>query len=449
MAALGIVAALVLALAPPAGLAPAAALAGAVTLVALAFWATGVIPDKLTSAGYLLAAMTLSLAPPGVVLSGFASSAFWLIFDGLMLGAAVHRSGLAARLAQAIAHRLGGSYLGLSSGIVCAGLVLAFLIPSSTGRVVLLIPIVLALADGFGLAPGSRGRSGLVLAMVFATTLPGFAILPASVPTAILIGGSEPQYGIVPSYGQYLLLHFPVLGLLKCTVIVVLTQLMFAEAPRRDSGDTEPSPLSAAEWRTGIIVLAALALWLSDRWHGLSPAWISMAAAAACLAPPGSLIGPPQLRHDINYGVLLLLAGLLGAANVVAYSGLGDYLGRLLLEALALQPGDDARSFFSLVGVSGLVALIGTLPSVPAVMTALAGDIAGATGLPVETVLMMQVPAYSTPLLPYQVVPVLIAARLGSVSIGIATRFCLLLGAITVALLIPLDYLWWRFLGVL
>jgi di/tricarboxylate transporter len=82
-------------------------------------------------------------------------------------------------------------------------------------------------------------------------------------------------------------------------------------------------------------------------------------------------------------------------------------------------------------------------------MTALAGDIAGATGLPVETVLMMQVPAYSTPLLPYQVVPVLIAARLGSVSIGTATRFCLLLGAITVALLIPLDYLWWRFLGVL
>jgi di/tricarboxylate transporter len=285
--------------------------------------------------------------------------------------------------------------------------------------------------------------------MGFATTLSGFTILPASVPNAILIGGSERLYGIVPSYGQYLLLHFPVLGLLKCVVIVALIRALFAEIPKRSGGDHKPGPLSTAEWQAGIIVVAALGLWLSDRWHGLSPAWVSMAAAAACVLPPVRLIGGVELRHDINYGVLLMLAGLLGAAGVVAHSGLGDYLGRLLLEALALQPGSDARSFFSLVGVSGLIALIGTLPSVPAVMTALAGDVAQATGLPVETILMMQVPAFSTPLLPYQALPVLIAARLGGVSVGTTTRICLLLGIITVALLIPLDYLWWSLLEVL
>ena len=365
-----------------------------------------------------------------------------------MLGAAVRRSGLAERLAQAIARRLGDSYFGLAAGIACMGLMLAFLIPSSAGRTVLLIPIVLALAKGIGLAQGSRGRSGLVLTMVFATTLPGFTILPANVPNVILIGSSEPLYGVVPSYGNYLLLNFPVLGLLKCVVIVALTQVLFAQTPRPAGGGERPGPISAAEWRVGIVVLSALALWLSDRWHGLSPAWISMAAAAVCLLPPLGLISPAQLRHDINYGVLLFLAALLGAAGVVAYSGLGDYLGRLLLEALALQPGDTARSFFSLVGVSGLVALVGTLPSVPAVMTALAGDIAVATGLPVETVLMTQVPAFSTPLLPYQVLPVLIAARLGGVSIGTATRYCLLLGLLTAAFLIPLEYFWWHVLGV-
>jgi hypothetical protein len=43
----------------------------------------------------------------------------------------------------------------------------------------------------------------------------------------------------------------------------------------------------------------------------------------------------------------------------------------------------------------------------------------------------------------------MIAMHMGGVSLRDGTRFCLALAAITLLILLPLDYFWWRLLGVL
>jgi di/tricarboxylate transporter len=88
-----------------------------------------------------------------------------------------------------------------------------------------------------------------------------------------------------------------------------------------------------------------------------------------------------------------------------------------------------------------------TIPAVPAVLAPLADDFARAAGLPVETVLMVQVLSFSTLLFPYQGPPLVVAMALGGVRFADATKMTLALAAVTVLVLMPLDYLWWRLLG--
>lgn len=62
---------------------------------------------------------------------------------------------------------------------------------------------------------------------------------------------------------------------------------------------------------------------------------------------------------------------------------------------------------------------------------------------------MIQVLGYSTPLLPYQASPIVVAMALGGVPTRAGIKLCLALAAVTFFLLLPLDYGWFRLLGQL
>ena len=114
---------------------------------------------------------------------------------------------------------------------------------------------------------------------------------------------------------------------------------------------------------------------------------------------------------------------------------------------LPLQPGHDGRAFAAVVGLTAVLDMLVTQPSIPAVMTPLAGTLAEAAGLPVDAVVMLIVVGFSTVLLPYQTPPLVVAMQLGGVPMGKGNKLCLALFAVTVLVLLPLDFLWWRLLG--
>ena len=62
---------------------------------------------------------------------------------------------------------------------------------------------------------------------------------------------------------------------------------------------------------------------------------------------------------------------------------------------------------------------------------------------------MTQVLGFAAILLPYESAPVMVAVQLANIGLGAATRLSLLLGGLTLLLLVPLAYLWWRWLGYL
>jgi anion transporter len=422
--------------------------AGALAVVSIILWATRIIPEYLTALLFFVLAMVFAVAPPSVVFSGFESDALWLIFAGLVVGLAIKLTGLGERIAHSIARNVRRQYLGLIATVVLICLVLSFLMPSSLGRAVLIVPIILELAEQVGFAEGTKGRTGLVLAAAFANSIPAFAILPANIPNMVLLAGAESIYHLPIQYGEYLALHFPVVGMVNAIAITLLITLFFSEHPKPANRATVgKKPLSTNEFKLVIILAISLGLWLTDFAHHISPAWIGLAAAIVCLLPGFGLLPPRAINEQLNYGSQFFVAGIMGVGSMVSHSGLGHILAHTILSVLPLQPGHSFKNFTSLSLTSMLVGMVTTLPGVPAVLTPLAGELAKATGLPIKTVLMTQVLGFATVLLPYQAPPLVVAIQLGGVRLSAAVKVSVSLALISLLVLIPLDYLWWRVLG--
>lgn len=450
----GLVVALALAvyLAPDTlGLDPALAPAASVVLLALGLWATAALPVHQTSLLLFVLVTVLEIAPPAVIFSGFASTGLWLVFGGLVIAAAIESTGLGRRLARLVVAHLRGSYGRIIYGTVAISVGLSFLVPAAMGRIVILLPIFQMLAGELGFARHSRGMYGVLLAVALGSFMPSFAILPANLPNMVLLGAMETLYGQSISYGQYLVLHFPVLGFAKALLLAELIRRMFPDRPAEPSGEV-PEPLppwSGAEGRLFAILLLALGFWATDWLHGISAGWIALAAGLVCLLPGIGVIDTRTFETRINFSSFVYVAGVLGMVGLIDHSGLADALGRSLLSWLPLTPDALAQNFAALVGVSTLTSLITALAGMPAVLTPLAGSMAAAADLPLLSVLMVQVIGFSSMLLPYQSAPLMVALQLARVPFGAATRLCLAQGLLTLLLLVPLNYLWWRWLGYL
>ncbi|SLN40818.1 SLC13 family permease [Oceanibacterium hippocampi] len=449
LSALSILVAVWFFVAPPDGLPPETARAFGLSLAAIGFWATGSLPEHITVIGFFLAAMLLAVAPPDVVFSGFTSSAFWLVFGGMLLGASMGHTGLGARIAGRLAGLLGGTYGGAVAGMIAAGIGLAFLMPSTMARLMLLLPIVNALAEAMGFERGSRGATGLTMATAVASFLPAFAILPATVPALVLMGTSETLFGIQQIYGTYLFTHFPVLGVLKCLLIWLIVMTLFRTPAVSRAEPAAAGPMSRAEKRLGIVLALALGFWLTDFLHGISPAWVALGAGFVCLLPGTDLLPKDVFTSRINFAPLLYVAGILGLGGVVAYSGVGGLLAESILGAGLLAPGADAQNFAVIAAAAAGLNMVATIPGSAAVMTPLAGEFAAASGLSISAVFVMQMSGFSTLLLPYQGAPVVVAMQLNQVSLGDAARVTVTLALCSVLILWPLQYLWMVLLGLL
>lgn len=428
--------------------------AGALAVAAIALWATGVLPAHLTGVAFLLFAMLLAVAPAAVVFSGFHSIAMWLVFSGLILGVAIRTTGLGAHISEYLLGVFGASYRSLVGGLIIVGMVFSLLLPSSIGRIIILLPLVIVLAERLGFYPGSKGRTGLVMAAGLGTLIPAFAVLPANVPNIVLAGSAETLYGISMTYGGYLLAHMPVTGIFRGLAIYGLILWMFpatlgpaGTAAHGSGSGTTAEPLSPQARLLALVLAAALLLWATDFLHGISPAWVALAAAFFCLMPGVGLVTGRDFDTEVSFAPVLYIVGLLGLGAVVAKTGLGEVLGHALLGVLDLTPGQDFNNYLAMIAVFTVTPMITTTPAMPAIVSPLAAEIATATGIPLWTVLMTEVTGFATIVLPYQMPPVVLTMQMGKVPYGHCARLTLALAGVSLVLLAPLNYLWWQLLG--
>ncbi|MCI2394123.1 SLC13 family permease [Aliiroseovarius sediminis] len=438
------------AFAQPAGMSTEQALTFGVMLVTLAIWGTGLVPGYVGSTFLFTALILGGLATPQDVFASFSSSAIWLVVAGFVIGAAITHSGLGARMG-AVAHpHLSKSYATLIAGLMLLSMALGFVMPSSLGRAAVLVPVGMALADALGLGKGSTGRTGVAVVIAIGTNMPSFAILPSNIPNIILSGVAEQSFGLQFSYADYLLLHYPVLGLLKSAIIVGLVLLFFpAQVQPDDTQDEQRAGSGRHQVALMAILLITLGLWATDQLHGINAAWIGLGASLVLMVPQLGFVPPPVFKSSVDFSMLLFVAGALTLGTIVSSSGLGDIIATEAFSILPLQAGQDFMNFVSLSLLGAGTSIFTTMPGVPAVLTPLAPDLAETTGFSLNAVLMTQVIGFSTVVFPYQVGPLIVAMGLAGESTRPLLKVTVALFVVTVLVLLPVDYLWWKLLGVI
>ena len=432
---------------PPQGATPHMMHAAAVLLLTIGLWATAALPEYLTGLLFLCLCMLLAIAPAVVVFSGFTSGTLWLVLGGLVLAEAVRATGLGERIARFLFGRFTLNYAGLISAAAIIALLLAFLMPATVSRVLLLLPIFAAVAQRAGFAPGSNGYTGMALAAMIVSFQCGVTVLPANAPNLVLAGAAETLYNKPIIYADYLLLHFPLLGCLKTALIIVLICKLFPAVATVPDALAKPGPMSPQERRLSMILGGALLLWATDFLHGLRPGWIALGAATLTLMPRVGALPHSAFPERIKLGSFFYVGAVLGFGAVLQDSGLGKALGGAMLSTLQLAPDNDFTNFAKLALLATVTTLFTTNPSQPALLAPLAGQMAEVAGWRIEAALMIMVVGFSLMILPYQAPPVMVGMQVAGVSLRQILRLTVSLALICLLVLMSLDFLWWRALG--
>ncbi len=421
--------------------------AAGIVLFSVTLWATSAIPIHITALIMFLVTMVLDIAPSNVTFSGFHASATWLVFGGLVITIAVQRSGLATRAVQALVAHLPAQYFAMALGIAIAGVGLAFLMPSASARAVLMAPLAMALADRLGFTENAGPRFGLVIAAALGSTVPAFGILPSTVVSMAFAGVAESIHGIRFTYFDYTLLNFPIAGALGLLIQTGLITVMFGAKPQTDGTAEKAAGWTGDERRLLTILVIALALWMTDSLHGISPAWVAMGAALLCITPRIGMLSSKVLTADVNYGPWLFIAGVIGMGAIASHTGLGAALGALLLENVPLTADGGLISFYQIFIIGGAINMVATAPIVAPIMTTFADAIAQATNWPIRAVLLAEVPSFMIFPLPHQAPPIVITMAIAGVPIRAGVRVLAVYFVIALLVILPLQYLWGRLLG--
>lgn len=443
-------------LAAPLDLALPGRLALVTFAVAIHCWVATDLPDTkvaLAAVGVLVAGGALE-APDlaGVV----ADPTVWLLAGSFVIAAAAGATGLAARLAATVAARA-GTVQGLFWRLTAALGLTAFVIPSTSGRAALAVPVFLALAAAIDDRRVVRALALLFPAVILLSAVASLIGAGAHLVTAGLVeraGGGE------LGFARWALLGTP-FAVASCalTTWVILREFLGPEqrtaAVRLRAADlgARRGPLDGAEWRVLAVVAALVALWCTEPLHGVPAAAVAVAGAVAVVAPRVGAIRPRAGAEGIDFGLLAFLAAtlLLGAALVDtgaarwladgAFAAAGGWLSASPVAAVAVVAAVSLAAHLAIVSRTARSSVL-----VPIVLA-----LAGGLGLEPAALAFLSTAAAGFCLtLPVSAKPVLMFSRLDGDTYAPADllRLARILAPVHLVLLVAFAVVVWPALGL-
>lgn len=334
----------------PVGVNELARRAAAIFVVAGVFWATEALPTYATAlcvvalevlllahdgglADALPARSPWPLAPGGArvrlsvdaFFAPLGSPIIVLFLGGLLLAAAVVKHGLDRALAVRLLSPVAGHPLRLMISVAC-GTALLSMWMSNTAATAMMLSIITPLVPR---DRASRYGTGLALAISLGANLGGMTT-PISTPPNAIATGALRAAGHEIRFFDWVLVSLPLAAVLVVGAALLL-YVMFPPLPG-EKIDTDSFAAARHErltWPAKVTLLVlgvAIALWVTEPLHGLSPAAVALLAAAALTA-----LGILD-REDINrldWNVLVLMWGGLSLGQAMQSTGLLDQVGHL------------------------------------------------------------------------------------------------------------------------
>jgi anion transporter len=310
---------------PPGGLEPRAVRFLAVLAAGTVLWAWGSFPDYVVALGMGIAWVLLRVAPAATAFAGFASSTWFLMLGILGLAAALARSGLLYRITLVAVRHFPPTFAGQASALLTAGLVSTVFIPSAQARVTFMGPLVLGLVDALKYPPRSRGSAGLALAAFTGFCLATTLFLTGT-PTCLLAWRVLPE--ATRAQVSWLAWLQAVLVLEGVSLGAALAWVAWRHRPAERTSVRATllhaqlqmlGPPSRDERVTALVALVVLAGWITQPWHGIDPAWLTL--AGLCLLLATQVLDRSALQGQVDWAFLLFMGMAFSLADLAAHVG--------------------------------------------------------------------------------------------------------------------------------
>ncbi len=298
----------------------------------------------------------------GMAFAGFANTALALVAAALFLAAAMSITGLDRRIALSILARIGTDTRAVVIGSMLVGIVLAFMVPSTTARVSCLIPIMLGIITAFGVSKSSAFAGMLMITTAQTASIWNVGIKTAAAQNMVAVGFIEKQLGKSITWLDWLVAAAPFAILMTVALYFVMMWMLppdTREVPGGQDGVrkslSELGPMRPAEMKLLAISLTLIALWATEGvLHPFDTSTTTVAAIALLFLPGINIMSWKQAQPVIPWGTIVLFGIGISLGSAILSTKGGSWLADLVV----VQFGLKQASAFAILAIMGLFLIV-------------------------------------------------------------------------------------------
>lgn len=311
---------------------------------AIVMWIFRTIPEYLPGIFVIVSCASLGLVPSNIILSGFSSETFMMVFSVLCMTILIARSGLISRCILNLLRLLPAKEGYFNSTFFISFAFLTPLIPSIVSRTQLAATSLTNFIKILKLETKNEHITKLVANSFFGTTLFSSIFLSSSLMNFVILA-------LLPLQEQQ---RFQLIGWLQASLIaglvmlvayVILFSIFFRKKdPINISKEVISKqleilgPMSRDEWLSLATIAAFFIGMITFSYHKISPTWIAFGLTYVLLS--FSILDREDIQTKVDWSFLLFMASVVGIAAIANYFNLSGVISTKL------------QSFIYLVGTS-------------------------------------------------------------------------------------------------
>jgi anion transporter len=291
-------------------------------------WALTRLPETGVALGAGIALAATGAIDSDALFAGLGDDIVWLLIGAFLIATVVRHSGLAERCIlralaggasspQRLFHRL--------TWLIAAT---AFVIPSTSGRAALLLPVFMSLAGAIRDPQVVRALALLFPSVILLSACA--SLLGAGAHLVAVDFIDDLGFGRM-DYLDWLLLGTP-FALLTSVIATELILRLFLDAPTRRAPIALPEkprgPMSQVQRRVLGLVFAIVALWATTALHGIDPALIAIAGGLALASRAIGGIALKDAIKSVEWNLVLFLAVTLVLGEALISTGAAAWIAR-------------------------------------------------------------------------------------------------------------------------
>lgn len=310
----------------PEGLTDQGQRALAVMGVAVVLWATETLHIAVTGmVGIVLLVLVDAVDDVEVALYGFSQPVTYFLLGILTLGLAVHRSGLAERMAVYLIRLAGGSPKLLYFQMLAAFAGLTFALPSSGTRGAIMVHVYEQVLEHWKIEKSDPLNKAVMLAMGSLNRLASTALLAGGI-TPVVAAALIADFGLIDDFSWtrwFILMAVPfyLILILGGLAVFLIYRSGFTLPQGVGTVELKAGPVQGREIRAGLIALGTALLWFTDFAHGLPPVVPALIAMTVVLLPGVGLLSWREFEQNIGWTSIFVVASSLSLANALIISG--------------------------------------------------------------------------------------------------------------------------------